>query len=383
VVKNKKYGRKVRKLLSEQEEVIEVDFSKWPYSIKTKNIHNNEIHSRKALSCIVAMGATQELLNIPGIQGNNNYWGKGISSCAICDGGLYKNKIVGIVGSGDKAITEAYYLSNIAKEVLMFIRKDKLKSKNKLSQEINSKKNIKIFYNTEIKEVKGDNEKLTSLVTFNDKEKAEKNLNVDGLFIAIGSKPNSQIFEKQLELDSTEHIILKKDQETSKKGIFAVGDIADPKYKQAISAAGDGCKAALQVQNFLEQLGYIPETRSRSIKENTTELSPNSVVNVNSETELTQLLNNNNLVIVDFYSPYCFPCKMLSPIFETLAENYSQRITFAKINIDDSNNLLNKFHIQEVPSLLFIQKGQVINKVVGTLPFEDLKTNIKQTFNLT
>jgi thioredoxin reductase (NADPH) len=230
------------------EEVVAVDFSKRPYLITTRGIGEEETKQRLAQCVIVALGSKPNFLAIPG---EDTYWGRGISNCAVCDGALYRGRKVAVVGGGDAAVLEALYLSHIAKEVFLFVRKGAFKGiEEKRIQTLEAKANVKIFFNTQVQEVKGTKDNLTTLVLKSgDKPKYEQP--IDGLFLAIGSQPNSQLFKGALELDAQGYIILKNGQETSVPGVYAMGDIVDPMYKQAITAAGDGAKAALQVEREL------------------------------------------------------------------------------------------------------------------------------------
>jgi len=233
-----------------QEEVVSVDFSKRPYLITTRPLGETTTTQRATNSVIIAMGSKPNFLGIPG---EDTYWGKGISNCAICDGSLYRGKRVGIVGAGDAAVLEGLYLSNIAKEVTVFVRKNAFKGiEEKRIKALAAKPNVKILFLSEVNEVKGVKGRLTSVMV-KTKDKPVYEFPLDGLFLAIGSKPNSSLFKGQLDLDAQGYIVLKNTQETSVPGIYAIGDIVDPIYKQAITAAGDGAKAALQAERRLSE----------------------------------------------------------------------------------------------------------------------------------
>jgi len=226
--------------------VTRVNFNERPYAIEVTDFNGNK-KVLKAKSCIIAMGTTPNLLRI---KGESEFWGKGVTNCAVCDGPLYRNKKVAIVGGGDSALIEAEYLSDIAKNVYVFVRKEKFKTVEiKRLNKLKKKKNVQFFYESTLQEIHGDNDSVTH-IDVKTKNKT-KTIKVDGIFLAIGSKPNTSIFKGQIELDEKGYILLEKDQQTSKKGVYAVGDIVDPVYKQAISASGDGAKAALQAIDHL------------------------------------------------------------------------------------------------------------------------------------
>jgi thioredoxin reductase (NADPH) len=227
----------------ESDDVTEVDFSSRPFTVKTSD------KEFKAESLIICTGAGAMWLGIPG---EDEHKGKGVSACATCDGFFFKDKVVAMVGGGDAAMEEAVFLTKFATKVTVFVRKDELRA-SKIMQEraINNPK-VEIVYHTEVKEVIGDGTKMTTLKILNNKTNEESEFAADGLFVAIGHKPNTEIFKGQLELDEKGFIVTKPDSTlTSVEGVFAGGDVMDHVYKQAITAAGSGCKAALDAERFL------------------------------------------------------------------------------------------------------------------------------------
>lgn len=231
------------------EEVIDVLFSQElsqkPHRITTRSLLTQEETVYHTPIVVIALGATPNRLQVPGEQ---MYWSKGVYSCAICDGGFYKDKIVAVVGGGDGALTEAQYLANLAKKVYIIVRGRAFRTVEKQREKhVLSLPNIEVLYQSVVKEIRGDNTKLSSLVIANQKHKKNQQLPVDALFLAIGSIPNTKLFANQLELDLG-YIKLKEHQKTSIEGVYAAGEIADPEFKQAICAAADGAKAAMQLQ---------------------------------------------------------------------------------------------------------------------------------------
>ncbi len=236
---------------------IKIDLKAWPFTIETESMTRAIPSEIKTLSCIIATGATPNYLGIPGETGDNGYWGRGVTNCAVCDGPLYKDLNVAIVGGGDAAIAEASYLSSIAKHVTIFVRGDMFRAKDtKKRDEVLALPNVAVTFNTKITEVIGDGSMVTEIKTLNTKTNKTKKVNTDGVFLAIGSQPNTSMFKEQLTLDALGHVVLKNDQQTSRKGVFAAGDVCDPVFRQAVTSAGQGCKAALQAQKFLDDLGF-------------------------------------------------------------------------------------------------------------------------------
>ncbi len=231
------------------EEVISVDLSSFPYTIETRNTFNHDKkRTLKAQSLIISMGTTPNFLGVPGEQ---KYWTRGVYNCATCDGPLYKNKRVVIVGGGDAAIVEANYLANLAQEVIILVRKRSFREglEEVRKKEVLARPNVTVMYETEVKEIHGNEDELTKLIITT--KGVEKELPTDALFLAIGSKPNTTLFSDRLSLDKEGYIDLKEGQESSIPGVYAVGDIVNNMCKQAVCAAGEAARASLQAEKWL------------------------------------------------------------------------------------------------------------------------------------
>ena len=212
-------------------------------------------------SIIIATGSTARYL---GLDSEEKYKGKGVSACATCDGFFYKDQNVAVIGGGNVAVEETLYLSNIAKQVTLIHRRDELRAEKILQKRLFEKSteggNISIIWNHTLKEVLGDDNGVTQILLEDvDQSKEIKPINVSGLFIAIGHDPNTEIFKNQLQMDGSNYIILDKNNnhfatQTTVEGIFAAGDVADPTYRQAVTSAGSGCMAALDVEKYLDNL---------------------------------------------------------------------------------------------------------------------------------
>lgn len=341
------------------EEVISVDFQDRPFIITTRDLFNpQKTRILKTNATIIALRSKPNLLSIPG---ENTYWTRGVYSCAVCDGALYKNKTVAIVGGGDAAVLEAEHLSNIAKKVFILVRKDKFRAlEEKRLQNLLTRSNVTVLYTTTVKEIQGNGERVTQLLIT--REGKEQTLPIDALFLAIGSQPNSQLFAGQLEVDKQGYILLKRDQETSIPGVFAIGDIVDPVYKQAIVAAGQGAIAACQV---VQTIGNKSEAISASAE---APIAKGEVIEVTSLTQFQKELKDSTTpIFVDFYANWCGPCKLLSPMFQTWAEDYAGKIKFLKVNVDHLEELAYSYQVTGMPTLLVLNhQGHLIDKKVGT-----------------
>ena len=209
---------------------------------------------------IIATGSTARYL---GLKSEEEYKGKGVSACATCDGFFYKDQDVVVVGGGNVAVEEAIYLSNIARKVTLIHRRDELRAEKMLQEKLFEKTgdggNIDILWNHVLDEVIGDESGVTGIISSDvNQESTKTNLDVQGVFIAIGHDPNTSFFGNNLILDDSNYIVLDKSNDrfatqTSIDGVFAAGDVADPVYRQAVTSAGSGCMAALDAEKFLEQ----------------------------------------------------------------------------------------------------------------------------------
>ena len=214
-------------------------------------IHKVTVDGNKhieAETVIISTGATAKYLGLPSEQ---RLRGGGVSACAVCDGFFYKGQDVAIVGGGDTAAEEATYLANICNKVTMLVRKDHMRASKAMQHRVNSMKNIDLRYNTEVDEILGE-QVVEGLRMVNNQTGEKEEIAITGFFVAIGHKPNTDIFKGQLEMDDTGYIITHgKSTKTNKPGVFASGDVQDKEYRQAVTAAGTGCMAALDAERYL------------------------------------------------------------------------------------------------------------------------------------
>jgi thioredoxin reductase (NADPH) len=232
------------------QEVTKVDFSKRPFQI----ISNDKLYT--ADSVIIATGASAKLLDIPS---EKKYMGYGVSACATCDGFFFKGLEVAIVGGGDTALEEANFLTKFASKVTVVHRRDQLRASKIMQDRALKNPKIAFVWNSNIVEVLGKEEggkkSVTGVKLHNLVSGEISTMHTDGLFVAIGHQPNMKVFEGQIEMDNKGYIITKpRSTETSVSGVFAAGDVADAVYRQAISAAGTGCMAAIDAERYLESL---------------------------------------------------------------------------------------------------------------------------------
>ncbi|WP_074407853.1 MULTISPECIES: thioredoxin-disulfide reductase [Aquimarina] len=226
--------------------VTAVDFSTTEGGIHKVTVDNST--QIEAETVIISTGATAKYLGLPSEQ---KLRGGGVSACAVCDGFFYKGQDVAIVGAGDTAAEEATYLANICSNVTMLVRKDHMRASKAMQHRVNNTSNIKVMYNTEVDEVLGD-QVVEGLRMVNNQTNDKEEIEITGLFIAIGHKPNTDIFKGQLDMDDTGYLITEgKSTKTNIPGVFASGDVQDKEYRQAVTAAGTGCMAALDAERYL------------------------------------------------------------------------------------------------------------------------------------
>ena len=230
--------------------ITSVDFSGYPHKVVVDNTMEIE-----AETVIIATGASAKWLGLPSEQRLN---GSGVSACAVCDGFFYRGKDVAIVGAGDTAAEEATYLSKICTKVYMLVRKDEMKASKAMQHRVANTPNIVVLYNTETDEILGEHA-VEAVRVKNTVTQEERRLSISGFFVAIGHTPNTGIFKDYLQLDEQGYIITEPgSSKTNIKGVFACGDAQDKIYRQAITAAGSGCMAALDAERFLSAHNALP-----------------------------------------------------------------------------------------------------------------------------
>ncbi|RLD47403.1 MAG: thioredoxin-disulfide reductase [Bacteroidetes bacterium] len=228
--------------------VTEADLSKRPFIIKTDDKKVFE-----AESVIISTGASAKYL---GLKSENDFKGGGVSACATCDGFFYKGKPVAVVGGGDTAAEDALYLANITSKVYMIVRRDELRASKVMAQRVEDHPNIEVLWNHVTKEIVGEQKgfmkALNAAILENVKTGEEKKIDIEGFFVAIGHHPNTKLFKDQIKLDDQGYIITDADStRTNIEGVFAAGDVQDHTYRQAITAAGSGCMAAIESERWL------------------------------------------------------------------------------------------------------------------------------------
>lgn len=225
--------------------VMRVDFKQRPFTLFLSN--DKEI---KTDAVIIATGARYKRLDCPG---ENEYWGKGVTTCAVCDGTFYKDKPVVVIGGGDTAMEDASFMTNFTDQITLVHILDKLTASAAMQERVLNNPKIKILYESTVTEMKGDGKHLTSVVITNQKTKQQQELTVSAAFVAIGLVPATELFKDQLELEKNGYLKVTNHTHTSVAGIFGAGDVSDYRYRQAITSAGAGCMAALDAEKYIKE----------------------------------------------------------------------------------------------------------------------------------
>ena len=224
--------------------VVKVDFSARPFRVDTDGGQTLE-----AEAVIIATGATARYLGLPSEQ---KFRGSGVSACATCDGFFYRKKDVAVVGGGDTACEEATYLAGLCRKVYMIVRRDVFRASKAMQEKVLSTPNIEVLWNCNTQEVLGDEGGVTGARLVNNKDGKVFDIRIDGFFLAIGHHPNTELFAPWVRTDENGYIVTEPDScRTGIDGVFAAGDVQDPRFRQAVTAAASGCKAALEVEKFL------------------------------------------------------------------------------------------------------------------------------------
>lgn len=337
--------------------IVKADFSRWPFELTTED--GIKVH---ALTVIIATGANPRKL---GVQGEEEFWGRGVTTCAICDAPFYQDSDVVVVGGGDSAVEEALQLAPYAKNITILVRGTAMRASAAMQDKLKEYKNISVRYETSIKAIKGDAKHVNAIdVATKDQTMT---MPIDGVFLAIGHKPNTQIFKDIITLNDHGYIVLKPqhdhEQMTSVAGVFAAGDVADYHYRQAGVAAGDGIRAALDALEFLREHNF---TESLAVEYASQFFDPRSqerlpLEHISTQKEFNQrVLQSPVPVILDFYTQYCPTCLQMLPIVEQIAAQFKNRATFYKVDALAFKELAAELVIPTVPMLIVFKDGKLV-----------------------
>ncbi|MDY7014476.1 MAG: thioredoxin-disulfide reductase [Cyanobacteriota bacterium] len=354
------------------EDVTEVDLSQRPFIIKSSE---REV---KAHSVIIATGATAKRLNLPS---EGEYWSNGISACAICDGAtpIFKAEELAVVGGGDSAAEEAIYLTKYGSRVRLLVRRDAMRASKTMQDRVLNNPKITVHWNVQPTDVFGTNGRMEGVKLRNTQTGEESELRVRGMFYAIGHRPNTSLFKGQLDLDEVGYIITRPDSvATSTEGVFAAGDVQDHEYRQAVTAAGTGCMAALLAErwlgehNLIQEFHQDPESEVAQPVEEENAIADTEATFEIGETRhyggyaLRKLFHESDRpIMVKYVSPNCGPCHTLKPILNKVVDEYDGKIHFVEIDIDAEPEIAQNAQVTGTPTVQFFKDKELLRELKG------------------
>lgn len=357
-------------LISFMDDTVEsIDFAQWPYVIHLQG--GDEL---KVMSIIIATGATPTMLKVPGEQ---EYWGRGVTTCAICDAPFYKDKDVVVVGGGDSAVEEAIQLLQYARNVTILVRKDQMRAGASSQERLRSISAIKVRYGVEVQSIDGDGNHVTGVTLKNVRDGATEKLATDGVFLAIGHSPNAELVAGAVERDPKGYIVLKgRTQETSKIGVFAAGEVDDPHYRQADVEVAEGKKAAMDAVAFLYENGFSDEPQVKK-----TVAAPGQYRDVVSFDQVKELAQGQKFTALYFADPQVPESMSRATQVLSLAQQVDPSIVGAKVVVSQASELSDIFHVdvEKVPCLIVVNSnGKPVGRYSGQMSEIDVLKFVKE-----
>ncbi|ESR34560.1 hypothetical protein CICLE_v10004686mg [Citrus x clementina] len=347
-----------------QEDVEFIDVKSNPFTVKSGE------RKVKCHSIVFATGATAKRLNLPR---EDEFWSRGISACAICDGAspLFKGQVLAVVGGGDTATEEAIYLTKFARHVHLLVRREQLRASRAMQDRVFNNPNITVHFNTETVDVVSNTKGQMSGILLRKVDTGEESvLEAKGLFYGIGHSPNSQLLQGQVELDSSGYVIVEEGTaKTSVEGVFAAGDVQDHEWRQAVTAAGSGCIAALSVERYLVNNNLLIEFHQPQAEEPKKDLTDRDVqegfditrTNHKGQYALRKLYHESpRLICVLYTSPTCGPCRTLKPILGKVIDEFDENVHFVEIDIEEDPEIAEAAGIMGTPCVQFFKNKEMI-----------------------
>ena len=360
------------------EDVTYVDLSQRPFIVRSDE---REVRTH---SIVIATGATAKRLGLPS---ENQFWSRGISACAICDGAtpIFHGVPLAVIGGGDSAAEEAVYLTKYGDHVHLLVRRNEMRASKTMQDRVLNNPKITVHWNTEPVDVLGENDRMTGVRVRNTQTGEERDLQVKGLFYAIGHTPNTSLFRGQLELDEVGYIVTKPGSvETNVEGVYAAGDVQDHEFRQAITAAGTGCMAAMLAERWLSVNNLITEYHQQTpppeippeaeLTEEKTTATAEEVFDINNTRHqggyaLRKLFHESDrIIMVKYVSPTCGPCRTLKPILNKVVDEFEGKIHFVEIDITEDPEIAENAMVTGTPTVQFFKDKELLEQVQGVKP---------------
>lgn len=361
---------------------------RWGAELVTDDVESVDVQNRpftvvagdrevKCHSIIIATGATAKRLGLPR---EHEFWSRGISACAICDGAspIFKGQELAVVGGGDTAAEEALYLTKYARHVHLVVRKSSLRASRAMQDRVFANPNITVHLDTETLDVvSNDQGQMAGLLLKSNGTGEQQTLPVRGLFYGIGHKPNSNLLAGQVALDAAGYVLVKEGTtETSVEGVFAAGDLQDHEWRQAVTAAGSGCMAALQVERYLVANDLLVEFHQAQV-EDVAKKPEMTVEDVEEKFDITLTRHKGQYALRKLYhesprvlgvlytSPTCGPCRSLKPILNKVIDEYRNDVHWVEIDIEEDPEIAEAAGVMGTPVVQFFKRKEKIKDISG------------------
>lgn len=366
------------------EDVTSVDFSQRPFIIRS------EEREVRAHSVVIATGATAKRLGLPD---EHQFWSRGISACAICDGAtpIFRSAELAVIGGGDSAAEEAVYLTKYGSHVHLLVRGKNMRASKAMQDRVLSNPKITVHWNTQAIGVFGNDNHMEGVKIQNIETGEESKLHVKGLFYAIGHTPNTFLFKGQLDLDEVGYIVTRNGVETNIEGVYAAGDVQDHEYRQAITAAGTGCMAAMLAERWLSSNGLAQEFHQAEEVEkpveaahHKTEAEQEAEFDINRTHHeggyaLRKLYHESDrLIMVKYASPTCGPCHTLKPILAKIVDEFEGKIHYVEIDIEQDPEVAESAGVVGTPTIQFFKDKDLVGEMKGVKPKSQYRETIQK-----
>jgi len=365
------------------EDVTAVDLSRRPFVIRS------EEREVLAHSLVIATGATAKRLCLPS---EEKFWSRGISACAICDGAtpIFRSAELAVVGGGDSAAEESIYLTKYGSHVHLLVRGEQMRASKAMQDRVFNNPKITVHWNTEVVDVFGEENHMKGVHIKNNKTGEAGELHVRGLFYAIGHTPNTALFKGKLELDEVGYIVTHNGTvETSVEGVFAAGDVQDHEFRQAITAAGSGCMAAMLAERWLSSRNLIQEFHQaaeaeseaqpaahKTEAEEAAEFDPDALRHSGGYALRKLFHESDRLLVVKYVSPTCGPCHTLKPILDRVVEEFDGKLHLVEIDITADPDIAETAGVVSTPTIQFFKNQELIEQMVGIKPKSQYREKI-------